>query len=51
MQLANQTSQLSLALAANVVLASNYGHFWLQKTKMATAKIQTQALKQQSIKQ
>ena len=58
MQLANQASQLSL-LDANFVLAqiiwygettysgspSKYGHYWLQKTKMATTKIQTRGFK------
>ena len=37
MQLANQASQLLLALAA--------GHFCFQKAQMATAKIKTQGFK------
>ena len=54
----NLACQLSLALAANVALAqstqnwagiaslsSKYSHFWLQKAKMATAKIQTRGFK------
>ena len=41
MQLANQASQLSLALS--VTLFSKYGHFRFQKAKMA--KIQTQGFK------
>ena len=43
MQLANQASQLSLALS--VTLFSKYGHFRFQKAKMAIAKIQTQGFK------
>ena len=45
MQLANQASQL--ALAANLALAhfKPLFHFWLQKTKMATAKMQTGGFK------
>ena len=41
MQLANQASQLSLSLAANLALA----HFWLQQNKMAMAEIQTWGFK------
>ena len=57
MQLANQASQLLLALAAisqlfgivrftlNLTLFSKYGHFWLQKNKMVTAQMKTQGFK------
>ena len=42
MQLANQASRLPLALAS---CSSKYGHFWLQKNKMVTDKMQTQGFK------
>ena len=57
MQLANQASRLSPALAANslssgiasfifsVTLFSKYGHVCFQKNKMATAKIETWGFK------
>ena len=47
MQLANQASQLSLALTTHnaVTLFSKCGHFCFLKTKMIMAKIQTWGFK------
>ena len=41
MQLANQASQLSFS----ATLSSKYGHFCLQKNKMAAAEMQTQGFR------
>ena len=36
---------MHIANQASATISSKYGHFWLQKNKMATGKMQTQGFK------